>query len=155
MEQDFRKILSTIGLIRIKLRIASKYYYFLVDSGSSANVISAEAAKQLSKRLEYVSDNEIIGVGGQKERNEVALLSFRFNHRDYTQEFAVMDAMPAFDILEAENGIHLDGILGTPFLYETGAIIDYANLKVRWGEERKTREIRRGHWYIRIVRGYK
>ena len=87
-----------------------------------------------------------MGVGRKKLRNVVVRMYLRFNKRDYVQYFSIVESMPAFDLLEQNNGIHFDGILGTPFLYQTKAIIDFVDQKIRWDNDREQKKLWGWQW---------
>ena len=54
MEQRFRRSLSVWGVIKFKLIIDGKPFYFIIDTGYPYNCITPEAAECLKDRIKYV-----------------------------------------------------------------------------------------------------
>ncbi len=96
----------------------------LVDTGSAGTVLSTD--KVLPIGVWYEMDDvvhRIRGVGGaefvfSKQVDRLAIEDLEV--RDFMIEVGAMD-----------YGLQLDGILGTDFLLQVGAVIDLSNLEVR------------------------
>ena len=113
-----------------------------IDTGSTGNYITPEAAKCLKNRIRPVGTGRTGGYGrrmfGKKEL--VVELSFDFNDEQLCLEFHVMNSSNQF--MSFNNaGFQLDGILGSPFLYASKATIDYANLVIRFDKGREQQEL--------------
>ena len=141
MEVSFRRDLSNNGMFRLELLIDEVPYYFMIDTGSSTNYLTLEAAQRLGDRIRLIGSGRTIGYGGRKSKKEYIIeLSFSFNGEDYVQAFNVARANKSFELLE-KDGFHLDGILGNPFLYVSKATIDYADLVIRFDKDREQKDL--------------
>lgn len=107
-----------------------KNIVFLLDSGSDKNVIDTEAVKNFEHNViqqEERTTTHLTGVGGTKEV-EMCNMSFKNGDETYNCEFLITDLKPAFDAIEEAHCIRIHGILGSSFLKEHNAVLDFKTL---------------------------
>ena len=108
MEQRFRRSLSIWGLIKFKLIIDGKPFYFMIDTGCSHNCITPEAAERLKDRIKHVGKVTSFGYSG-KITEKAVRIPLSFNHQKLEMSFSIMKYTKDFRLMEG-RGIHLDGI---------------------------------------------
>ena len=147
MEKSFKKCLSRYGLIRLLIMINGEPFYFLVDTGCNTNYITPETAERLHKRIQVVGEGSTQAYRGKSKRELIVEIMFKFNYEWLTLNFNIMRDTSSFMNLERE-GIHFDGILGTPFLYASKATIDFADLKIKADNKREQKDLEGTPWYV-------
>ena len=141
MEVPFQRDLSKCGLIRLELIIDNNPFYFMLDTGATTNFITQEAAWRLGDRVRIVGVGRTNAYGKKLGRKEqVAAISIEFNDEQQVLEFNIMRDSKQFYLLD-KSGFHLDGILGSTFLYRCKAVIDYADLVIRFDKDREQKDL--------------
>jgi hypothetical protein len=100
----------------------------MVDTGSSANIVSAALADSLGKRRKDWTPRRVQGAhGSTTELEPVTLREVRLGE-------AVFTAVPAliydFTDLSAHLGVTLDGVIGFPLFRETLLTLDYPGARL-------------------------
>lgn len=108
----------------IKIKIGNKRYYFGIDTGAEINIIDKRLRKRLPKDM-VTSDFLGLILGSNNKKVKVAHIQvkeMKIGKCYYkNQPFAFAD----LSFLQGEGGIHLDGLLGYPFLKEALFSINY------------------------------
>ncbi|WDE05306.1 clan AA aspartic protease [Thalassomonas viridans] len=116
-----------VSLPRVKIRLAGKSYYFVLDTGASVNVLSHKLAKKLKLDLP----------GGQKVNIDTAnseaaaafaviMPEFQLGPASfYRQPAVVVDGDDLQQTFLGFNWYRLDGIIGWPVLKQLALTLDF------------------------------
>lgn len=112
----------------ILVEIEDKYLCFILDTGSTCNLIDSTVVEYFKDIVEPVGDYCISGIEGTKHKVDIVALPFNFEGQIYKPKFCVRPLLDAFKSIEEENGIQVHGLLGTDFLLENQWIVDFRTL---------------------------
>ena len=112
----------------ILVEIEDKYLCFILDTGSTCNLIDSTVVEYFKDIVEPVGDYCISGIEGTKHKVDIVALPFNFEGQIYKPKFCVRPLLDAFKSIEDENGIQVHGLLGTDFLLENQWIVDFRTL---------------------------
>lgn len=117
--------MNKTGLPLIVVSMYNKNICFLIDTGSTINLLNNQVYDHFKDKIPIVSDAELIGIDGTKQSVERVIVDFTFEDKVYSSTFTIFDATLAFKQIEVDSGIQIHGILGNEFLVENEWIIDY------------------------------
>lgn len=122
---SFKESLDLAALPIVTFYQGDKKYNFLLDTGSTMNIIDK------GSKLEYVLEKEqstITGVNGTSVEASYAKVNLFYKQKEFITTVQVTDMAEAFSFVKQETGITLHGILGNNFFTEYGYILDYYNM---------------------------
>lgn len=125
----FKQSLKDCDLAIISLYNGDKKLNFIIDSGSTSNVIDEESLEGLSFKDERADTSKIetYGVGGTQNTSKVVSMYLTTKKERFYEIFYVMDIKDNFFWGSKEFGETIDGILGMDFLTHYNKIIDFDN----------------------------
>ena len=132
MKQSIAKAVRKLGIPTIKVKVNGEYFWFLVDSGSTANFITQKTYDKIASAAEKAGDCVALGFEGKAVERPVFNVQYRIGRHDFTQEFGVMKC-DHFNRVEKECGIKIDGLVGAPFMILHNIRIDYRSMTVEYG----------------------
>lgn len=105
---------------------------FLIDTGSTENVIFDFVYKHFKEYFEETTEwQNIMGIDGSIKPGFNVKAELQFDDLRYKAPFAVLEANEAITQVQAETGIQIHGILGTPFLLENKCLINFNKLIIQ------------------------
>ena len=116
----------------ILVEIGDKHLCFILDTGSTCNLIDSTVVKYFKDIVEPVGDYCISGIEGTKHKVDMITLPFNFEGQVYKPKFCVRPLLDAFKSIEDESGIQVHGLIGTDFLLKNKWIIDFNELKIEY-----------------------
>lgn len=123
---SFKESMDLASLPIVTFYQGDKKYNFLLDTGSTMNIIDA------TSKIEYtVEDGEkgtVTGVNGVPTEVTYAKVNLFYKQKEFTTMVQVTDMREAFAFVKGETGVTLHGILGNNFFSEYGYILDYYNM---------------------------
>lgn len=122
--------LKSAALPLITVSVKGKSLCFLLDTGSTSNLLDKRVCEYFKRELTYIPPVEHMGIEGNKISSERVYFDFSFEEIVYRSTFATLDLSSAFDKVEADSGIQIHGILGNEFFIENEWIIDFEKLQV-------------------------
>lgn len=123
--------LQQTGLPLILTSGRLKNICFLIDTGSTHNVIFSFVFEHLKNEFRITKDNQrTMGIEGSFQECSSVEATFNFEGTEYTSTFTVVEANDAIAQVQAETGIQIHGILGIEFLLNNKWIIDFEKLVV-------------------------
>ena len=123
MKQVVRNSINMVGIPIINLEIMGKEYRFVVDSGSSVNLLSSSLKSIVEPILDSIGTRETSGIGGHVVKDSVYVLPYAIDGEQYTDEFGFVSEK-TFEGFE-ECGIKVYGLIGTPFMCRHRIIVDF------------------------------
>lgn len=131
---SFREEMKQSRLPLVKFTIAGKPCYFVIDSGSTNNVLNKEYFDSVPlDAYHYVSksDHSVIGLGSKDSKAEETIkvglsLSDKSGKYDIT-EFIVADINAPISSIAKTVTFDVAGILGVSFLKRYGWVLDFNN----------------------------
>lgn len=124
---SFQQAYDLTGFPIISLAQGKDKYNFLLDTGSTDNVIDSNILEQIEhEKIDY--QGTLTGLDGI--RNEVAACNITLSYKDmdYPFTYLVKDMKPAFDMMKSDFGVNLHGIIGSRFFNEYKYVLDFADL---------------------------
>ena len=119
----------------IPIEIKEQYLCFILDTGSTCNLIDSTVVEYFKDIVEPIGDYCISGIDGTKHNVDVVILPFNFEGYTYKPKFCVQQLSDAFKEIEEDSGIQVHGLLGTDFLLENKWIIDFKELNIHINNE--------------------
>lgn len=136
MKQNFANDLKNLDIPTIMVKINEKDFRFLLDSGSSMNYISSKAYNKVAEVAEMVGNTSTYGFEGHKYDQLVFKIPYTLGKEESLGFFGLL-ATNSLDTLEEENGVSVDGIVGTPFMLLNRIRINYRKQVVEYQMPRK------------------
>lgn len=124
---SFEHSLKKSELIIIPLYNNGKRLNFIVDSGSTCNVINSSVIDELNLLKEDVdaSKMESISIAGDAHTQSVVSMMLESKGENFFETFFVMHMDEAFRWSSSEYGEQVHGLLGCDFLTRYGKVIDF------------------------------
>lgn len=124
--------LERAGLPLILTTDNPKNLCFLIDTGSTNDVIFDFVYQHFKDYFTLTADSQsIMGIDGSLKPTIIINADLQFDDLRYKASFAVLEANDAITQVQAETGIQIHGVLGTPFLVENKCLIDFDNLIIK------------------------
>ena len=124
MKSFVRDSLNNTGLPLIQLEILHKRHWFVVDTGSNANLLSSELKEELEANHKSVGSSFTSGIGGNTEKGELFIVPYILDDYIFSDCFMTVSAA-TFQAFE-NSGVKVSGLLGTPFLLFHRCLVDYS-----------------------------
>ena len=122
---DLKYGLSKVGLPLI-VTSNTPNLCFLIDTGSTHNVIFSFVAKALNLTPNSLVDViNISGIEGEEQETQGLSYTLHIDEEEIISEFYILDVTQAIRKIQEETGIQIHGILGVPFLDEHNCIVDF------------------------------
>ena len=130
----FKDSIHNTGLpiISLKLQIPDKTfitYNFIVDTGSTVNVINTSYVKDLYSE-DIKLNTELYGIGGNSGEAKKYRLYFINDNNLYSGEFVSNDLSSSLDYIVEITGYTIHGLVGTNFLEEFKYKIDFSKYQL-------------------------
>lgn len=94
----------------------------LIDTGASANIINSESVYKF-KGAKMYGEKHLVTVGSNTRANSLRNVEAAVKGRQVS-DFISLDLTGLQSSIQAETGIEIAGILGTPAIKELGMVID-------------------------------
>lgn len=118
----------------IKTKLKGEDAYFLLDTGSTGNILYKEKYKTFGKptdSVKIVGETSVTGLGGG-DTCRVIEESFNIGKNKFTEEFIASDAIKEnIQIIKTCTNLDILGILGAEFFEKARWIIDIDDLVVK------------------------
>lgn len=131
MKKSIKNDIKKLGFPTITLKINGIPFRFIVDSGSSNNIMTKDAYDKVSSTAELVGQTSISGIDGVSSIQDFVKITYKMGDKEKTQGFGVLHSTP-FEIFDKEKGIRIDGVLGLPFMLSNRVNLDYANMCIEY-----------------------
>lgn len=126
---SIRKALDLTQVPVVKFYDGDMELNFILDSGSSHSHICGSTSRLLNGRPIKV-DYTYVTATGSDSNSEMIETVLSYKGRNFPVSLLINnDLDAAFEGIEAEEGVTVDGILGTDFLRKYKCIIDFEELK--------------------------
>ena len=114
----------------IEAKVQNYYLCFIIDTGSTHCVLDESIADFFKDNINYVGENSLHGIEGNKVSAKEGVLSLNINGKEFQQSFCFM-SLGGFASIKQESGIEVHGILGNNFLIANKWVIDYGSFEIR------------------------
>jgi predicted aspartyl protease len=115
-----------LGLPLVEVAIDGKPATLLLDTGAQATVLSAAAAARLGLAAGYESPQKLGALGSRLASRLAATRSFSAGGLDVARFFVMIGSVSLPDL----GGVRPDGLLGTDFLANFAADLDFPNARM-------------------------
>ena len=103
---------------------------FLVDSGSTHNLIFSYVMEALDEVISIDASTSIKGITGNTKGSKQIEYDVAFDEIWYTAQWTIVEAPMAVMQIQNETGVQVHGILGINFLLQNKWILDFKNLTI-------------------------
>ena len=135
MEYPIHYGLEKTGLPLILTTDNPKNLCFLIDTGSTNDVIFDFVYQHFKDYFTLTDESQdIMGIDGSLKPTIIVNSDLQFEDLRYKAPFVILEANDAITQIQAETGIQIHGILGTPFLIENKCLIDFDKLIIKSNE---------------------
>lgn len=130
---SFKELFDKTKAPIVPLTLLGKKYYFLLDTGTSINILKQEFADSLSPELLFdIEGSQVQGSTGSCTTSKGACLELVFEDTiSVDTYFEIMPIDAALQIISEAAGVEVVGLLGGPFLHENEWLLDF-NQKLVW-----------------------
>ena len=125
---DFRSGLNLTGLPIISLEQGDKVFNFILDTGSSVNVIDSNILDQIEHRMIDNKDASLYGMEGNRLPVGVCNITLGYKDKTYPYDYLIRDMSKAFSNLKKDHGATVHGLLGSSFFNKYRYILDFNEL---------------------------
>lgn len=101
---------------------------FIIDSGATHSVINISSVDKFEGELLENAEGTMYGIDGNIVNTRLANVEITKNGHAFQDVFQILP-IPGIDMMSAQNGIEVHGILGSSFLKKYQFIINYKHLK--------------------------
>ena len=129
---SFKDSFSKTNLPILSLFQGDIKYNFIVDTGSTCNVINSAVLRKLKhSKMQYTGD-VVVASGDKTEDNKFVNIAFISSSGEtFVEDFVVLNLKDAIKDTEEELGEKIAGIIGNDFLSHYGKQISFKNYTIR------------------------
>lgn len=126
MNHSLSEGLLKLSMPLVKARVCGLNLTFLIDTGSTHNVIASFVYEQIRNAFMITGEsNKVMGVDGKYQDVIIVNATLEIEGVELKSDFNVVDMSDAVMQLQDETGLQLHGLLGIPFLMDNKCIIDF------------------------------
>ena len=126
MNHSLSEGLLKLSMPLVKARVCGVNLTFLIDTGSTHNVIASFVYEQIRNAFMITGEsNKVMGVDGKYQDVIIVNATLEIEGVELKSNFNVVDMSDAVMQLQDETGLQLHGLLGIPFLMDNKCIIDF------------------------------
>lgn len=131
MNHSLSESLLKLSMPLVKARVCGVNLTFLVDTGSTHNVIASFVYEQIRNAFMITGEsNKVMGVDGKYQDVIIVNATLEIEGVELKSDFNVVDMSDAVMQLQDETGLQLHGLLGIPFLMDNKCIIDFGKQEI-------------------------
>ena len=131
MNHSLSESLLKLSMPLVKARVCGVNLTFLVDTGSTHNVIASFVYEQIRNAFMITGEsNKVMGVDGKYQDVIIVNATLEIEGVELKSNFNVVDMSDAVMQLQDETGLQLHGLLGIPFLMDNKCIIDFGKQEI-------------------------
>lgn len=131
MNHSLSESLLKLSMPLVKARICGVNLTFLVDTGSTHNVIASFVYEQIRNAFMITGEsNKVMGVDGKYQDVIIVNATLEIEGVELKSDFNVVDMSDVVMQLQDETGLQLHGLLGIPFLMDNKCIIDFGKQEI-------------------------
>lgn len=131
MNHSLSESLLKLSMPLVKARVRGVNLTFLVDTGSTHNVIASFVYEQIRNAFMITGEsNKVMGVDGKYQDVIIVNATLEIEGVELKSDFNVVDMSDAVMQLQDETGLQLHGLLGIPFLMDNKCIIDFGKQEI-------------------------
>ena len=131
MNHSLSESLLKLSMPLVKARVCGVNLTFLVDTGSTHNVIASFVYEQIRNAFMITGEsNKVMGVDGKYQDVIIVNATLEIEGVELKSDFNVVDMSDAVMQLQDETGLQLHGLLGVPFLMDNKCIIDFGKQEI-------------------------
>lgn len=131
MNHSLSESLLKLSMPLVKARVCGVNLTFLVDTGSTHNVIASFVYEQIRNAFMITGEsNKVMGVDGKYQDVIIVNATLEIEGVELKSDFNVVDMSDVVMQLQDETGLQLHGLLGIPFLMDNKCIIDFGKQEI-------------------------
>ena len=115
--------INETGLPMLEVFICGKNHLFILDSGSTSNLVSADLKNSVEHSLS--GEGTTYSFEGTVADCSIVKMSYSIGSAVHEADFTVT-AAATFSVFMEESGLLVEGILGIPFLIEHQCVLDFS-----------------------------
>lgn len=131
MNHSLSESLLKLSMPLVKARVCGVNLTFLVDTGSTHNVIASFVYEQIRNAFMITGEsNKVMGIDGKYQDVIIVNATLEIEGVELKSDFNVVDMSDVVMQLQDETGLQLHGLLGIPFLMDNKCIIDFGKQEI-------------------------
>lgn len=124
---SFKQAVELTGLPIITLYQGEKRFNFILDTGSTDNIIDQNILKELDYEVQE-SKHNLYGLEGNEQTVNTCSITLSYKDKDFPFIYLINDLKKPFEVMKKENGVTLHGMLGSKFFNAYKYILDFNEL---------------------------
>lgn len=124
---SFKQAVELTGLPIITLYQGEKRFNFILDTGSTDNIIDQNILKELDYEVQK-SKHNLYGLEGNEQTVNTCSITLSYKDKDFPFIYLINDLKKPFEVMKKENGVTLHGMLGSKFFNAYKYILDFNEL---------------------------
>lgn len=127
---NFESYFRKCGFPIVPLKIDNKMCFFLVDTGSSLNLIKKTFIDELSEDIEIIENQNQIHTAAGIVQSQLINFNIEYKSRKYKQEEFNIAELNVFEYHKDYYGYNIVGIIGSPFMKKYNWIINFDKMNI-------------------------
>lgn len=123
---DFQDKLETVGLPILTVTLNNTPVNLIIDSGSTTSYLDKSLMSLIGDNYTKKSSLKVYGIAGESGKAKRITTALCINNKDISTDFLVRDLSKSFSPIEESTGVQIHGLLGSDFLNENSAVLDFA-----------------------------
>lgn len=124
---SFKEAMDLTGFPVITFYIGEEKLNFLLDTGSNVSYINKKAVANIPHTL-LEKCTTVTGLGDIQEMQRFCEIEFYYKHKNFKDEFCMVDLDASFEAIKAESGVVLHGLLGSKFFQKYRYVLNFDEL---------------------------
>jgi len=125
---SFKQGIDLTDLPICTFRQGKKKLNFLLDTGSSQNIIDNRHVEDYRIKEFLNTDESLTGVGGAVHPATACVMDLEYCGATFSAKYLISDVSAPFDMVKKTYGVNLHGILGSNFFQKYKYVIDFSSL---------------------------
>lgn len=123
---NFQDKFETIGLPVLTVTLNNTPINLIIDSGSTTSYLDKSLMPIIGDNYTKKSSLNVFGIAGNSGKTKRISTTLCVNGKDITSDFLIRDLSKSFSPIEESTGVQIHGLLGSDFLNENSAVLDFA-----------------------------
>lgn len=125
---SFQQAMDLLGLPVITLYQEGKKFNFILDTGSTHNIINKSVLPELNYHICEDVKSNLSGIECNKKQVDMCAINLSYKDKEYPSTYLIGDLDETFADMKKESGVNLHGLLGSSFFNQYRYIIDFNEL---------------------------
>ena len=125
---SFQQAMDLLGLPVITLYQGGKKFNFILDTGSTHNIINKSVLPEMNYYICEDVKSNLSGIECNKKQVDMCAINLTYKDKEYPSTYLIGDLDDTFADMKKESGVNLHGLLGSSFFNQYRYVIDFNEL---------------------------